>query len=112
MTTNSPVWPFFLTSVFVTKPTGLKTSNVTFKSFRVDWDPVPEPFILGYSIRVENSSFAVPWDTTHAHLSGLHSNTTYIISVSPFHGLTDGDNSVENVENISITTKPELGKQH
>lgn len=80
----------------------------------MDWIPVPERFVLGYRVFVQNTSLTVfiPWNQqTFAHVGGLQSNTTYIISVSPLHGLTDKETPVENEESIMITTKPELGKQ-
>lgn len=95
--------------MFVTKLTGLKISKVTFKSFRVDWNPAPEPFVLGYRVRVRKTSLVVPWNKAYAHLTGLNSNTTYILSVLPLHGLTDEEDFAENVNSIKITTKPELG---
>ena len=84
--------------------------KVTFKSVRVYWNPAPEPFILGYRVRVKNTSLIIPWKKTYAHLRGLNGNTTYIVSVLPLHGLTDEWNFAENAESINITTKPELGK--
>lgn len=107
---NRNLFLFFFTSVFVSKLTGLTTSKVTFKSVRVDWNPVSEPFIIGYKIFVQNISLLVPSNETHAHVGGLNSNTSYILSVLPLHGLTDEENSAKNAESIIITTKPELGK--
>lgn len=101
-------------SVFVSNLTGLRASEVTFKSFRVDWNPVSESFILGYRINVQNvrlSELIVPWNVTYAHIEGLRGNTTYTISVLPFHGLTVEEIPGENEESIIITTKPEPGKQ-
>lgn len=96
--------------MFVSNLTGLRASEVTFKSVRVDWNPVSEPFILGYRVIVRNVSLLVSWNETHAHVGGLLSNTSYILTVLPFHGLTDEKNSAENAESITITTKPDLGK--
>lgn len=100
------------TSVFVSKPTDLKASKVTFKSVRVDWNPVPESFILGYRVLVQNIPLdeTLPWNKTYANIAGLRSNTTYIISVIPVHGLTDKKYPAGNAGSIIITTKKELGK--
>ncbi|PFX34734.1 Protein sidekick-1, partial [Stylophora pistillata] len=97
-------------TMFVTKPSGLRINTVTFQSVRVDWNPVPEPFILGYKILVQNIPLKelLPWNRTYAYIGGLLSNTTYIIGVSSFHGLTSEENPIENVESINITTKPAL----
>lgn len=96
--------------MFVTKLTGLRASKTTFQSVHVDWNASPEPFILGYRIRFQDNSFVVPWNKTYAYLQGLHSNTTYNISVIPLHGLSDEENFADNAESIHIVTKPESGK--
>lgn len=98
-------------SVFVSRPAGLRTSNVTFTSFRVDWNPVPERFILGYRVLVQNISFneTLPWKKTYTNVLGLRSNTKYTVSVIPVHGLTDGEHPAENAASIIVTTKREPG---
>lgn len=99
--------------MFVSKPTQLRASNVTYTSVRVDWNPAPEPFILGYRILVQNIPLneILSWRKTYAHVSGLSSNTQYIISVSPVHGLTDEEYPVTNAGSIIVTTKEMEGKQ-
>lgn len=99
--------------MFVSKLTGLRTSEVTFKSVRVEWNVVPEPFILGYRVLVKNIYLKqlVPWNRTYADVRGLLSNSSYIIGVSPFHGLTNEEYPEEKMESINITTKPEQGEQ-
>ena len=103
----------FFPSVIVSKVNGLRTSDVTFKSVRVDWNRNPEPFILGYRVLVHNFSLIKfsSWNETYARIGGLRSNTTYSISVLPLHGLTDEENLSEIVGRVIITTKQELGKQ-
>ena len=86
---------------------------MTFKSVRVEWDPVPEPFILGYRVLVKNFYLKqlVPWNQTYADVRGLLSNSSYIIGVTPFHGLTSEEYPEEKMESINITTKSEQGEQ-
>ncbi|XP_078344041.1 uncharacterized protein LOC144629687 [Oculina patagonica] len=82
-------------TIFVTKLTGLRASYLTFESVRVDWNLVPELFVLGYKVQVQNTSFSlfVAWNISSAHVNGLHSNTAYVIEVFPVHGLTAEGNS-------------------
>lgn len=98
--------------MFVSRPTVLRISNVTFTSFRVDWNPVPERFILGYRIFVQNTSLneTHSWNKTYADITGLRSNTEYTISVLPVHGLTDGGHLAASAAKIIVTTMRELGK--
>lgn len=100
-------------SVFVSRPTGLRTSNVSFTSVRVDWNPVPERFILGYRVLVQNTSlnWTLHWNKTYANIVGLRSSTEYIIRVLPVHGLTDVKHPSGNAASILVTTKREPGKQ-
>ena len=100
-------------SVFVSRPSGIRTSNVTYTSVRVDWNPVPEPFVLGYRVLVQNIPFneTLPWNKTHATVTGLLSNTKYIIIVLPIHGLTDEEHPEGNAGSIIVTTMREPGKQ-
>ena len=80
----------------------------------MDWNPVPEPFILGYRVLIKNTSInevVVPWSKTYAQVVGLHSSTRYVISVLPLHGLTEIIYPAEDAESIIITTEPERGKQ-
>lgn len=99
--------------MFVSTPTGLKISNVTFTSIRVDWLPVPERFILGYRILVQNVplSETVSWNQTYVNVTGLSSNTRYVIGVLPVHGLTDEEHPIGNAASIIVTTKREPGKR-
>lgn len=99
-------------SVFVSRPTGLRTSNVTLTSIRVEWNPVPERYILGYRVFVPNISFneTLPWNKTSVNVVGLCSNTKYIIRVLPVHGLTDEEHPAGNAESIVVSTKREPGK--
>ena len=101
-----------LASVFVSRPTGLKTNNVTLTSIRVEWNPVPERFILGYRIFVPNISFneTLPWNKTSVNVAGLRSNTKYIIKVLPVHGLTDEEYPAGNAASIVVSTEREPGK--
>ena len=101
-----------LASVFVSRPTGLKTNNVTLTSIRVEWNPVPERFILGYRIFVPNISFneTLPWNKTSVNVAGLRSNTKYIIKVLPVHGLTDEEHPAGNAASIVVSTEREPGK--
>lgn len=101
-----------LASVFVSRPTGLKTNNVTLTSIRVEWNPVPERFILGYRIFVPNISFneTLPWNKTSVNVAGLRSNTKYIIKVLPVHGLTDEEHPTGNAASIVVSTEREPGK--
>ena len=99
--------------MFVSRPTGLKTSNVTFESVRIDWNPVPELFLLGYRVLVQNipRNETLHWSKTYANVTGLRGNTTYIITVLPVHGLTDEKHPTGNGGSITVTTKREPGKQ-
>jgi len=78
----------------------------------VDWTPVPEPFILGYRVLVQNTLFSnlVAWNESFIRIGGLHSNTTYIIKVYPVHGLKDERSSDATAQNITVTTEPDRGK--
>lgn len=100
-------------SVFVSRPTGLRTSNITTTSVRVEWNPVQERFILGYKVLVQNFPLnqTLPWNKTYALVAGLLSNTKYIISVLPVHGLTLEEHSAGNTASITVTTKREPGKK-
>lgn len=100
------------TPVFVSRPTGLRTSNLTHTSVRVDWNPVPERFILGYKVLVQKIPLntTLPWNKTFAYVARLRSNTKYIISVFPVHGLTDEEHPTEIEASIIVKTKRELGK--
>ena len=99
-------------SVFVSRPTGLRSSNVTLTSVRVDWNPVPERFILGYKVLVKNFPLnkTIHWYKNYAHITSLRSNTKYIISILPFHGLTDEEHPTGNAASIIVKTKKEPGK--
>lgn len=100
------------TSVFVSRPTALRASNVTFTSVRVDWNPVPERFLLGYRVLVQNIPFdeTLPWNKTDVNVTGLLNNTKYTISVLPVHGLTDEEYPAGNAASIIVRTKQEPGK--
>lgn len=100
-------------SVFVSRPTGLRSSNVTFTSVRVDWNPVPERFIIGYRVFVQGIPLneTRPWKKTSALVAGLRSNTMYVITVLPVHGLTDEKQPSGNAASIIVTTKREPGKR-
>lgn len=100
-------------SVFVSRLTGLRASNITYTSVRLDWNPVPEPFILGYRVLVQSIQFkdTLSWSKTYVDVAGLSSNTKYIIVVLPFHGLTDEGHPSGNEEKIIVTTKREQGNQ-
>lgn len=104
---------FLFASVYVSKPTRLRASNVTYKSVRVDWSPVLELFILGYRVLLQNVPIneTFPWNKTYALITGLRSNTKYVIGILPVHGLTDEKHPVGNTESIIITTKQVQGKQ-
>ena len=97
----------------MSKLSGLRTSRVTFDSVRVDWTLVPELFIFGYRVLVQNTSFnkLVAWNKSFTDITGLHSNFTYVIKVYPVHGLTDKWSSAASSQNITVTTKTEKGKQ-
>ena len=99
--------------MFISRPTGLKASRITFKSVRVDWNPVPESFILGFRVLVKNIPLdeTFPWNKTYADITGLRGSTKYIISVLPVHGLTDKKYFTENTGSIIVTTKQEPGEQ-
>lgn len=99
-------------SVFVSRPTGLRTSNVTLTSVRLDWDPVPERFILGYRVFSLNVSLneTLHWKKTYVNVLGLRSNTKYTMSVLPVHGLTDEEHPAGNAASIIVTTRREPGK--
>lgn len=99
-------------SVFVSRPTGLRTSNVTLTSVRLDWDPVPERFILGYRVFSLNVSLneTLHWNKTYVNILGLRSNTKYTMSVLPVHGLTDEEHPTGNAASIIVTTRREPGK--
>ena len=101
-------------SVFVSRPTGLRTSNITTTSVRVEWNPVQERFILGYKVLVQNIPLnqTLPWNKTSALVAGLLSNTKYIISVLPVHGLTLEEHPAGNTASITVTTKCEPGKKN
>lgn len=101
------------TSVFVSRPTGLRSSNVTFTSVRVDWNPVPERFIIGYRVFVQGIPLneTHSWKKTSALVAGLRSNTMHVITVLPVHGLTDEKQPSGNAASIIVTTKREPGKQ-
>lgn len=105
--------PCFL-SVFVSGLTGIRVSNVTHTSVRVDWNPVPELFILGYKVLVQYIPLTetLPRNKTYALVAGLQSNTKYTISILPVHGLTEKRHPVfpENAASIIVSTKRELGK--
>lgn len=100
-------------SVYVSRPTGLRSSNVTLTSVRVDWNPVPERFILGYKVLVNKLRLnkTLHWNKTYALIAGLRSNTKYIISILPVHGLTDEEHPTGNAASIIVTTKREPGKR-
>lgn len=105
---------FSLALVFVSSLTGLRTSHVTFTSVRLDWNPVPERFIIGYRVVVQNIPLikTLSWNKTSDIITGLRSNTRYTISVSPVHGLTGEENPVQSSANIMVTTKQEPGKKN
>ena len=100
-----------LLPVFVSRPTGLRASYVTQRSVRVDWNPALEKFIVGYRVFVQNIPFneTLPWNKNSARVAGLSSNTRYIISVVPVHGLSDEEHPAENSASIIVTTKREQG---
>lgn len=95
-------------------PTGLRASNITFTSVRVDWNPVPEGFILGYRIlgRSLPLNETLPWNKTYAIVAGLRSSTRYIINVLPVHGLSDEKYPAGNTASIIVTTMREPGKRY
>lgn len=102
----------FLVSVFVSKLRGLRTSNVTFESVLVDWEPVPEPFILGYRVLVKNNSLSklVAWNKSFINIDGLHSNSSYVIEVYPVHGLLDEQRiDPARVQSITVMTEIDRG---
>lgn len=101
------------TSVFVSRPTGLRISNVTLTSVRVDWNPVPERFILGYRVLVQNNPLnkTLHWNETYALVVNLRSNTKFTISVLPVHGLTEKEHPSGNAASITVTTKRGPGKK-
>ena len=103
---------FATCTVFISRPSGLRTSNVTLTSVRLDWNAVPERFILGYKVLVQNvpRNETLYWNKTYAFIKGLWSNTEYIISVFPVHGLTDERHLVGNGATIIVTTLREPGK--
>ena len=99
-------------SVFVTKLTGLRAIYVTFDSVRVEWNPVPELFILGYKVLVQNTSFSqfVPWNVNSTIMEGLHSFTPYVITVFPVHGLVIEGVAPHSSQSIVVTTEANPGK--
>jgi len=99
-------------SVFVTNLTGLKATYLTFESVRVEWNPVPELFILGYKVLVQNTSFSqfVAWNVNSTLIESLHSNTSYVIKVFPVHGLPVEGIPPESFQSIIVTTKEDRGK--
>lgn len=103
----------FLVLVFVSKLRGLRTSKVTFESVRVDWEPVPEPFILGYRVLVKNNSFSklVAWNKSFITIDGFHSNSSYVIKIYPVHGLLD-EHTIDpaSVQSITVMTEIDRGQ--
>ena len=85
---------------------------MTFESVRVEWNPVPELFILGYKVLVQNTSFIqfVPWNVNSALMKGLHSNTLYVIKVFPIHGLAVEGIPPDSSQSIIVTTEADRGK--
>ena len=98
--------------VFVTRITGLRATYVTSKSVRVEWKPVPERFILGYKVLVQNTSFShfVVWNLNSTLMEGLHSNTLYVITVFPVHGLATEGIPPDSSQSIIVTTEADRGK--
>ena len=99
-------------SVFVTKVTRLRASYVTFESVRVEWNPVPELFVLRYKILVQNTYFShfVAWNVNSTLIEDLHSNTSYVIKVFPVHGLSVEGIHQDSSQSIIVTTKADRGK--
>lgn len=77
----------------------------------MDWNPVPEKFIVGYRVLVQHTPLneTLPWNKNSAIVEGLSSSTRYIISVIPVHGLSDEEHPAENSASIIVTTKREPG---
>ena len=99
-------------SVFVTKLSGLRATYVTFESVRIEWNPVPELFILGYKVLVQNTSFSqfVPWNVYSTLMKGLHSNSSYVIKVFPVHGLAVEGILPDSSQSIIVNTDEDRGK--
>jgi len=85
---------------------------VTFESVRVEWKPVPELFILGYKVLVQNTSLSqfVAWNVNSILMEGLHSNTLYVITVFPVHGLAIKRIPPDSSQSIFVTTEADRGK--
>ena len=96
----------------MTKLTGLRASYVTFETVRVEWNPVPEFFILGYNVLVQNTSFSqlVAWNVNSTLIEGLRSNTPYVVTVFPVHGLAIEGIPPESSQSIIVTTGTDRGK--
>ena len=85
---------------------------MTFESVRVEWNPVPELFVLGYKVLVQNTHFSqfVAWNVHSTLIEGLHSNTPYVIEVFPVHGLSVEGIPPDSSQSIIVTTKADRGK--
>jgi len=96
----------------MTKLTGLRASYVTFESVRIEWKPVPELFILGYKVLVQDTSFSqfVVWNVNSLLIEGLLSNTPYVITVFPVHGLVIEGVGPHSSQSIVVTTGANPGK--
>lgn len=79
----------------------------------MEWNPVPELFILGYKVLVQNTSFSqfVAWNVNSTLIESLHSNTSYVIKVFPVHGLPVEGIPPESFQSIIVTTKADRGKK-
>ena len=85
---------------------------MTFESVRVEWNPVPELFILGYKVLVQNTSLSqfVAWNVNSTLMEGLPSNTPYVITVFPVHGLAIEGIPPDSSQSIIVTTEADRGK--
>jgi len=98
-------------TIFMAKLTGLRATYVTFESVRVEWKPVPELFILGYKVLVPNTfSQFVPWNVNSTLMEGLHSNTSYVVTVFPVHGLAIKGIPPDSSQSIIVTTEADQGQ--
>ena len=86
---------------------------MTFESVHVEWNPVPELFILGYKVLVQNTSFSkfVAWNVNSTLIEGLHSNTPYFITVFPVHGLAVEGIHPDSSQSIIVTTEADRGEK-
>ena len=87
---------------------------MTFESLSLEWNPVPELFILGYKVRVQNTSLSqfVNSNVNSILIEGLLSNTSYVIKVFPVHGLLIEGIPPDSSQSIIVTTKADQGKNY